>query len=581
MKKINIVIILIIFILTACEKRGDSTNLQGALTISEIQGCSHESPYNGQRVEDVVGIVTAKVYNGFYLQSEVADGVDCTSDAIFVFTKDFPKVIPGDKVRVNGTIDEFSPGGSGQQNLTITEIINPEVHTISSGNQLPAVLVIGQNGRNIPTQIIDNDSFRKFDPEEDGIDFFESLESMLVSLPNGVVVGARNSFNEIVIIQPELLDSNIVSESGVVIQTEDDPNPERIILNLNKENKTRVNTGSELTEQITGVMDYSYGNYKIRVFGLANTTEKPFSAQVFSKNEDDITIVTYNVENLALQDDASKFQRLASEIVNKMDTPDIILLHEVMDDSGIEDDGTVTAEKTVARLVDMIIKKGGPRYEYSGIDPENNRDGGAPGGNIRSLILYRSDTGISLVKKTNNLKMVSNPMKLGEDDWQFRSTRKPLVALFEREGRQFLVTSAHLTSRRLDSPLFGNKQPIERLEENKRIVQASLIYKFLDEFNQAYPEIPIIIAGDLNDDSWSATIKTLQGRLFHNANLSLPENERYSYVYEGNAIQIDHILISNPEIVTRFVILHLNSVFDHMLQMSDHDPVLISIRLPR
>ncbi len=45
--------------------------------------------------------------------------------------------------------------------------------------------------------------FVTFDPDEDGIDFFESLESMLASVGGGIVVGSRNTYNEVVIIPQE------------------------------------------------------------------------------------------------------------------------------------------------------------------------------------------------------------------------------------------------------------------------------------------------------------------------------------------------------------------------------------------
>ena len=35
----------------------------------------------------------------------------------------------------------------------------------------------------IPDQIIDNDAFSLFDPNEDAIDFYESIEGMRVTMP--------------------------------------------------------------------------------------------------------------------------------------------------------------------------------------------------------------------------------------------------------------------------------------------------------------------------------------------------------------------------------------------------------------
>ncbi len=53
--------------------------------IREIQGDAHISPLNGQRVNNVPGIVTALRSNGFYLQDPNPDTNDATSEGIFVF----------------------------------------------------------------------------------------------------------------------------------------------------------------------------------------------------------------------------------------------------------------------------------------------------------------------------------------------------------------------------------------------------------------------------------------------------------------------------------------------------------------
>ncbi len=572
---------LILFLtLASCEKSNLSAVGQSNTTIPSIQGCSHQSPYLGQKVNDVEGIVTTKSYNGFYMQSEIPDSLACTSDAIFVFTDNFPGVIPGDKVLVSGRVEEFRPGEIEDRNLTITEIIDAEVTTLSSGNQLPSAVILGKNALELPAQTIDNDRISKFDPDEDGLDFYESLESMLVLVPEGVVVGPRNSYNEVVVIPPDYLDKNQISELGALVQRENDANAERILVNLNSINKDKVSVGSRLLNEIVGVMDYSYGNYKIKAFGRVNFSQHTPDQSQYDKNADFITLATYNVENLSRQDENSKFRRIASDIVDELDSPEIVVINEVMDDSGVEDDGTVMAIQTINRLINTIEQEGGPRYSYAGVDPVNNADGGIPGGNIRTVILFREDSGIKQLDDDSNSMFKMNPMTIATSDWPFSVTRKPLLALFERDGTQFLVTGLHLTSRGLDSPLFGSVQPIERLEENKRISQAEFVNKFLEDFHRKYSEIPIIIAGDFNDDPWSETLAALRGNIFYDAGVLIDEDERYSYILDGNAIQLDHILISDLGFVRKFEILHLNSINDHTLQVSDHDPVLVELDFP-
>ena len=55
--------------------------------------------------------------------------------------------------------------------------------------------------------------------------------------------------------------------------------------------------------------------------------------------------------------------------------------------------------ETWQAFIDAIETAGGPTYDYRQIDPQNNQDGGQPGGNIRVVFLYRTDRGLSFVDR--------------------------------------------------------------------------------------------------------------------------------------------------------------------------------------
>ena len=63
--------------------------------------------------------------------------------------------------------------------------------------------VVGQGGRVPPTSVIEDDATGSvetsgvFDPASDGIDFYESMEAMLLQVNNPVVTGPRNGFGEV------------------------------------------------------------------------------------------------------------------------------------------------------------------------------------------------------------------------------------------------------------------------------------------------------------------------------------------------------------------------------------------------
>ena len=84
-------------------------------------------------------------------------------------------------------------------NLTTTEIAGPTI-VLSTGNPLPTATVLGIGGRILPTAVIDDDSFAAFDPANDGIDFFETVEGTRVQVNNPVVSGPRNSFGELFVL---------------------------------------------------------------------------------------------------------------------------------------------------------------------------------------------------------------------------------------------------------------------------------------------------------------------------------------------------------------------------------------------
>lgn len=567
-------------ILSSCGVDRSLESNNEVLRIHDVQGCAHISPYRGRYVEGISGIVTKKVRNGFYLQDDRPDDKFCSSEGIFIFTQSYPSVKPGEKLLVAGVVDEFQPGEKEDANLTLTQLINPHFEVISRDNTLPTPILIGEGGYLNPDKVVENDEFQTFQPDEDGIDFYESLESMLVRVDSGSVVGAKNSFNEVVIIPTQLTTQNVISGEGALLQQPNDDNPERIILNLNDENRDQVRVGAYLQQNIAGIMTYAYGNYKIDVFGVAQFSNPEVINTKTGRAVGTLRIVSYNVTNLSRYDKA-RLAKIENQIIKDLELPDIVILHEVLDDSGVEDDGVVSSSITLNEISNDIKNQCGVRYSFVYIQPANNQDGGVEGGNIRSVILYREDAGLLVAKIPGFGLLQSNPNRIGSEQWPFSSTRKPLVVLFDRNGQQFLLIASHLTSRGADSPLFGSQQPIEKPEARKRIAQAQEINQFVMQFRRQYPGIPIIIAGDLNDDPWSETLDTLSGSQLIKLNENILKNERFSFILDGNAIQLDYILLANgtPWDYT-FQIRHLNSTLDHSEQVSDHDPVVADFFFP-
>ncbi len=181
------------------------TTVSPTLRIHEIQGSSHLSPYAGQRTSFVPGVVTAVRNNGFWMQDPSPDGNADTSEGIFVFTSSAPTVTVGTAVTVSGLITEFRPGGASTDNLTTTELENVTVYPGGSGAAITPT-VVGKGGRVPPNQVIDDDATGSvetsglFQPTSDGIDFYESLEGMLLQVNDAVAVGPTSGFGEVFVV---------------------------------------------------------------------------------------------------------------------------------------------------------------------------------------------------------------------------------------------------------------------------------------------------------------------------------------------------------------------------------------------
>src|ERR671925_342717 len=213
---------------------------------------------------NVNGIVTAKRSNGFYMQDPNPDADPATSEGIFVFTSSAPSSVNvGDAVKVNGHVSEFRPGGSSSANLTTTELTSPTTTVLSSGNPLPATTIVGTGGRIPPNQIIEDDATGDvetsgvFDPANDGLDFWESLEGMRLQLNNPVAVGPTNAFGETQVVGDDGANAGLRTARGGLLLRPTDPNPERLVAHDVLVPLPAMNVGDHYDAPPVGVLDYN------------------------------------------------------------------------------------------------------------------------------------------------------------------------------------------------------------------------------------------------------------------------------------------------------------------------------------
>jgi uncharacterized protein len=571
--------------------------------IHEIQGAAHLSPFSGQHVSGVEGIVTVERSSQFWMQDPAPDTDEATSEAIVVFGSGVGALVNiGDHVSVSGQVAEFRPSGETTDNLTTTEIANPglSVAVVSSGNPLPAPTVVGAGGRIPPSMVIEDDASGSvetsgvFDPATDGIDFYESLEGMRVQVNQALAVGPRNNFGEIPVVGDQSAHAGLDSVRGGVLVRPEDFNPERIILDDTLVATPVVNVGDGFTTPVVGVMDYSFGNFKLNLTAPLTRVDGGLQRETTRAPRDqEIVVGTYNVENLD-PGDAGAFARHAQLIVGNLHAPDLLAIEEIQDNDGPTNSSVTDASVTWGRLIDAIAAAGGPEYQYRQIDPVDDRDGGEPGGNIRVGFLFRTDRGLSFLDRPGGTattatsvvdhpagpRLSSSPGRVAPQDPAFADTRKSLAGEFRLHGKKVFVVANHFSSKTADDPLFGRWQPPIRFSEEARHAQAQAINAFVDELVAANPQANVIVLGDINDFEFSRTVQLLEGGVLTTLMDRLPTAERYSYVFEGNSQVLDQILVSTT-LLKSFSVdydpVHVNAEFAD--QASDHDPQVARLDL--
>jgi len=565
------------------------------IEISAIQGAAHVSPLVGQAVR-TSGIVTARDTTnngsaqniGFWIQDPTPDANAATSEAVFVFTGTIvglPAI--GDAVTVIATVVERPPANAAS-NLATTRLETASFTVDSSGNALPLVTVIGVGGRVAPTGAIYNDAsgnlntgIGDFDPASEGIDFFESLEGMLVQVNNGFVAGATNRFGETWVLADNGAGSPGRSVRGGVMLGQGDDNPERIQVQYD----SGVAGGAAITANVaqrlsalTGVLSYDFGNYEVVLTSapVVSATGVQQERTNLVGDATRLTIAEFNVENLDPGD--TKFGELARLMADHLKRPDVLALQEMQDNNGATNDGTVAATLTAAKLIAAIYARTGIVYSYADVPPANGTSGGEPGGNIRPGFLYNSAR-VSLV--AGSLRTVDDTAATAGD--AFASSRKPLAGDFLFNNNIVTLINVHSSSKGGSGSLFGSSQPAVNGGEAARVAQATEIKAAVDTMLAANPTARIGIVGDFNEFSWNASQQVLTGGanpvLFDLGGL-LPLADRYSYVFDGSTQQLDHTLGTKAfRNGAGHDVVHINAEFSDATRVSDHDPAVTRLAL--
>lgn len=604
--------------------------------VFEIQGASHVSALQGQSVE-TCGVVTAAAFNGFYLQDALGDGDNATSDGIFVLNSgDQPPI--GSLLRLRATVEEYIAGGAASGNLSTTTLVDVEELDRQENAVLPEPVLLGLAGRHPSSSVVISDSETQtdinlqlavdaartpFNPETDAIDFMESLEGMLVSISEPVAVSGVRQFGSFSAEVFVLADRGALAEplealserGGILLQPDlenrGDQNPERLQIQFDgtlygSTDYPAIKVGDTL-DTVTGVMGYSFGNYEVNALGPVAVTDGGLQAERSSlvASESDLLLASYNVLNVsAVEGDAEQRQEIARQIVENLNSPDIIALQEVQDNNGDIGDcssdevaecaGVLDASATLQAIADAVEAQGGPAYAFINVDPlvettDDNRDnidtfGGASLGNIRNAYLYNPER-VTLLDYQGMTREVLAERGSSVPD-AFDTSRDPLEAVFDFNGNRITVFNNHFSSRFGSSPIFGGPQPFVQAGEQSRGAQAQALHELVAASLDQDPDARVVVLGDLNTfqftDELSEVLPAASGRrLLHNLVDTVPGGQAYSYNFEGNSQVLDHVFVTDSLLEgAQADYVNVNVDFPNLFSSvlgSDHEPVLVRL----
>ncbi len=247
--------------------------------ISEIQGSGDESALVGDIV-NVEAVVTHIVSNGYYLQEEDsdADGDATTSEGIFVFTGSAPTVSVGNLVGITGEVAEFF-GLTQITNVSATAVIAAVTATPTAASILlspdaapdyeavEGMLINVTSGTPDPLTVIENFNFDRFGQLVISAGVQTQATQLFDAQTEAAEIAAHQEGNE---------NNRLILEDGVGSQ-----NPDQFEFvpggpgdNGNgfldagdgfSDGGSTLRLGTELTDDVTGVLSYAFGDYQLVV----------------------------------------------------------------------------------------------------------------------------------------------------------------------------------------------------------------------------------------------------------------------------------------------------------------------------
>jgi predicted extracellular nuclease len=574
--------------------------------IHEVQGSGSASPLVGQTVA-IEGIVVGDFQdgvsgtngdlNGFHLQEEDADAdADlATSEGVFVFNGNSPAVDVqiGDLVRVEGAVSEFNG---------LTEITSfTGVTVINSGNALPTASVLS-----LPVTSVDD---------------FEAFEGMLVTFSQALYIAEYfnfDRFGEMVLTSERQFQPTSVFDPGSIgaadlalanalgrITLDDgrsiqNPDP-AIHPNGSVFDLTNLFRGGDTIQNVTGVMDYAFGLYRIQPTQGADYTNLNPRTALPDDVGGNLNVASFNVLNYFITldnsgpicgplmnqdcrgaDDATEFTRQRDKIISALTAidADVVGLIEIENYPG--DDPTADLVSGLNAVM------GAGTYDYIAT--------GAIGSDaIRVAFIYKPAT----VSPVGSFAVLDSSVDSRFDDVK---NRPSLAQTFMDDsiGGIFTVAVNHLKSKGsscgVSDPDTGDGSGNCNL--TRQAAAEALVDWLASDPTESGAEDYLII-GDLNSYDKEDPIDTITAGGYTDLIYLFLGEDAYSFVFGGQLGYLNHALANAGLIdkVTGLTVWHINADEPDLInydmsfkgpnqdaiyapdayRSSDHDPVIIGL----
>nr|WP_055503985.1 ExeM/NucH family extracellular endonuclease [Nonomuraea pusilla] len=520
--------------------------------VSQVQGAGDATPVPGQTVR-VEGVVTGDFQrtdqlSGFFIQDPRPDSDPRTSEGLFVFAREsFKDVKPGDRVLVTGKATEYN----GWTELSPVSAVD----VCGTGAVTPQPYTLPGDG-------------------------LEAVENMLLTFPQPLTVSDTYNLGR--------YGEVTLAAGGRVFQSTDrpgvDPAADKRRSLLLDDGSTRENPATlppivrlgDVATGLTGVLGYGFGQYRLQptqpvpYAGANPRTPRPEPVV------GNVTVASFNTLNW--------FTTVGSRGASNPQEQQRQLAKLVAALKGVDADAVALME----------VENNGQTALQALVDALNAEVGAGTYAALRHPNPGTDVIHVGLIYKPAKLKPVGEASS--SQDPVF--TRPPLIQTFRRVtgGQPFTMVVNHLKSKG-SCPAGGpdaDQGDGQSCWNATRVKQAQALLQIVDDLPN-----PIVL-GDLNAYGEEDPIDTLEaGGLTSVTKKFVPEEQRYSYLFQGQSGELDHAFVGRQLLkrVTSATIWHINAdeprVLDYNTEYnppdlyrpdayrsSDHDPLVVGLTLP-